>query len=1592
MFVNKIDKYIDDLLDKFFFDEIKKNKSRIDYSKTKNISEYYKLINNLIVKFIDNININDIKKIINKKNNIPLIISIVRKYIIYYVMMLIGFNQTDINNYTDMLIKFSKLDEKKDFLDSESISILTKFFPFIKKINEVVNIVNPEEINKLIEKDEKYKDIIIFLNELGNDYIVDYLKGNKYDNIHNTIKIIVFKIIYIKNERPKVLKILSEEEEKEYKYIEIIAPKSKYIDYSVIENLLSFEQIREGVASDFFELIQTHEENTYTKGLTYDDKINMLFDNNIITPIVEDFLRYHKDSEKYDRFASDVDKKKKDDTKIKYIINKMNKIISYYSKKVYKNETTRKNIERLFYVPLAHKRAVIVNDLEEVKIIDKLIKQGKTSIEKNEHFIDLINYRIYPFSNFRDFKQYGFTLKLDKTIDIIRNTSFEDVKNRFNYNLELRVGSNDQKVKVVGVALNNDLLQCQKVKHYKNIRYIEKNNNSYNNITNILKNNIIKDTKQFYPSSYYWIFDINKDKVTSNKFQDINALNQEDYSKLLIAKLYDDIEYYTFIKIKSQLENKDHLSISDGLRIFDKSQEKTIKISTISENYKKLHKLIFYDRSIKSSDDYDTNENIIPGVVGDIIKLPVIKKEKRTGTVVTVGDEDDEALVVDNPYENAMCQHYITWDKISSFRNRDPNLFNQKLFEFYKKFVVQNEEQDYICKSCNHMLDIKRFLSTTGTGKGAVILQLINTRPLEELEEYEKYNKSIKNIDKIIERIGNISNLIFYVGNDIEVKFKRQHLTKEVIDFLLIHHKTLSSTDRLVRRGRLDEAIKTYGISGEYASFFLFKLTNDIFIFSSKEVDKYKELKYNNILVYIILSLISDLKLTHIENLAYDKLCNYYFFDKYGYTMFDGLYIRINDGNDLVPIKNYKLLCYVIYYFSCLLVKYKIWFYSLADKKQKFSPTAQKMFIHTFVQLINSILEVNSKKEKHYLYELVATKFLVKLDTVFTDTEIFKKLIAIKDKKIQINKQTNKLMFVKTTLPSMGLLGEVPVREFRVNQDEYCYLNQKITYLEDKIIDADKIMDISLYSNCPNGEFHKWKIINGKATCVKCKMILGDILSKKSKNGSGLLEQYKQHVLKQLSKDYCVPENAKKTKTNVICKDDNNYTKEELNKLQILISSNKQKTLNKIQSYIDDKIDFNINKEKQGVKFTEKLETKYKNSKIYEITNKFMMKLEEIIGTNININNTNTYIRYDTYIIDHNYLGNSLDKPIIIVNKKNNVNYKYNDPFFKTDVIFYKDNTKDINIYYDMISRNLLGYKEVNKDYVKLKKSNQFIKINVSLTNKFKLLGFKSRFIDITKKMEEYNTVHKDTNVIQKRIINDLIRDRMVELKHITGVFQKVISQIKFNYTNMDVNNISKAYGKKIKRLIVKDKDIKIFKYNNLMSESIYYKNTSFDFDKKMFMGAINPHSTTKYINITRINDLNNNDALIINYLVDELTKLIDINSDKFTKIHISNMIIDIIETIYSEYIDIHVHTDIKKFSYIVEKITEYDEYKDQGVGFYGELDREMTDDEKILHNEQKYDDESRVDAIDVTNEVDPNDEHFGENEVFEPMKALDLH
>ena len=101
--------------------------------------------------------------------------------------------------------------------------------------------------------------------------------------------------------------------------------------------------------------------------------------------------------------------------------------------------------------------------------------------------------------------------------------------------------------------------------------------------------------------------------------------------------------------------------------------------------------------------------------------------------------------------------------------------FNQAVFDFVKQYVKQNERGDYICKSCNEIAQVQKYV-VEGTYVEELdtflTTSLAVSQNLEELPKYSKFKRTIRNIEKNIEKFAYSMDILAYLGNTPVTKLK----------------------------------------------------------------------------------------------------------------------------------------------------------------------------------------------------------------------------------------------------------------------------------------------------------------------------------------------------------------------------------------------------------------------------------------------------------------------------------------------------------------------------------------------------------------------------------------------------------------------------------------------------------------------------------------------------------------------------------------------------------------------------------------------------------------------------------------------------
>lgn len=1578
MYINKVDETVDEFIDDFY-DKIVTSKFTKYYDE-QNFVKYQKDINNLLVDYFDDINKDRINKVLNNKDNTEKLFELIKKYIAYYTMLTIGFfYKYKYDTYVNNVIEFSKNQSGfnlkiDDFFNSDSNSKILGYYGLIKNILVILDADNIKLAN--LAKKKEFIEPMEFLNMFGKVYVDEHFRVQNLGGVvskqaHNIIKTIIIGEIYIKQDKQNIHLFLEQSEivTGEFIYIDIVIQTSDVIDYNTIESVLTRRDIENGLVSTFYDLIS--ENNRYTsQTLNHDQKIIALLNSGYVIPVAEDFMLYSKDTENYDKYINklSVVSKKKEEPKIKYIVNKIESVEDYYSPiEKEKLELINKNFDPL----LSDRMGVIVNHMEDIKIISKIELVGQRFVENNEYYNDLKTFMKYPYINFSKFKDYGFGVVTPKYIDVIRSISMDEIgKNKV---LQIRSSNPNNILNIVGLIIPNTNydIKCAGLNNIISSKNVKKKNgttknntNGYNVALNFIKKNIGNDNDH----NIYWKFDLENDKVKFDNYDITNSLDTTEQVKLIMVKLYDDTIRHIYDVITKNLDKK-KISMQMATKYLVNICNKVMDISKNKILYDDYIKKIYLNNLIKYKDEYDTKMDIITGLTGKVIKLPTYKKEHKSNMDVIILKKNIEATVVDDQKETyaitAICQHNITWDNLMALRKKEPNKFNDILFSFFIQYVDKTYDDQYICKSCGALVNIASFVQESSYDDEGhfVSFNVTINIPLEDIPEYEKYKSSIRNLEKTVEKFASIFKINTLIGGSNSIKMKIRQIVKDSIDLMLIHNTNLKHMFK-IRTANLG----LYGINKDYSNLFTFELENSIFVYSSTDKDYYKNIKKNNIYIYLLFFMLLEISDNQIIFMIGDKICNYNLFAKFGGNLFDGLNIKKGNSNTVTPLRNYRVLCYVLFYMSCLMTKYNLWFYEQTDDKKKFNPIIQKMIIHTFVDFVNSVIEVFSSKNKKYIYDIVVNKFFQKLNGTFSNNDLLVRLKNLEEKKI-LDKRSK---FELGDSNKIVMTGEYAKGEY-MGDSLFMYLYEcraATTQLTNRINTNKLYYDVIDVTNCKGGTFHKWEYKNKDYVCSICGRVANEKANSISQDT--IKENYMDLIMEKTAKKYCASGNlhncieGKCIRCDVDI--DKNVDRKELEKIYNTVKKLKLESTKKhiITTKKDDTKKNIINELKN-----EYGETKVHKEDYFKFIDLFINRIESVVGKDYNVSNKNIFLRYDAYIIDYDHNGYPLDNPVMIIDKDNKIIFKKNHPFFGVDVFYYINNKLGIEVYYNAINRILLGYKENNKEYQKAKNHCIKIKINYSVMNMIKLFGYEDKLVKV-----RCDDCIEDKKIALENAISDIGKERINILKKILKDTQRYVFRFANNYyainrniEDVDMLNFVNKYKDKLNKISLSNDKYTFLDHWETIKDELFYEN--------IHNKIININADDEYTNADTLSNYDYSGNLILFYIIREMLKLMDINDDKYNKTNIVHLLLDMIVSFYNEYGNSMLtdNRDIKRFAFMLTLNDYADISEDFTAGYYDEYKNPDEPISKELRNEVE-DIQEENEALDME---DVNQDYEGE-------------
>ena len=1587
MYINMIDELFDGLLDKFNNFLIKEKAFQKLVSDV-NFVKYQNDIILLIKTFIDSIEKKDIITIIKNESYYESILNIIKRYCAFYIYLGIAYYYEGSRDlYVTNIIEASKYQKDSkfqiaNFFNSENNAKIINFYNDIKNFLSLVEFKTIDKIKIILTNNiMKYESTIKLFNDLGEDYILEFFLIK--DNFQNIMKALIFKQIYMKEEKNEIISMLNQIEQSnaEYKYIEIVlSNEKKLVDFNLIQKFVSLENLRYSMAEEIYAYLE--EVRDIKEIIIKENKefINYLFANEIIIPITEDFLRFHKDTEKYDpeSLVENTNIKERDATKIKYIINKMNTIQNYYLPLLEKNPKLKLDIEKLFFKQMDPKMAVLYNNDEEVKIIQKLqISEQATDFDL---LIDLENIRKYAYVNFKHFSKDGITIRPPRTIQGIR---YSNIKGKKNDPIETRIGHNNIDMKIVGIAWNpsKTSLDCVTIKDLVDVRIKTAETNGYISFVKIMEQTFATKNNK---SIYYWLFDNMKDKPILDKYINFNQMDSANNIKVMIGELYNVYIKMVQHKILKYVNSIKETNIWEMNNIIHAYSKKYFNLDLNKEIKNEIIEEIITNKILELPIISDDTDMMIPGKRDTIILLPSIKIKKENKNIIIIGEKEIDVSIELSKKNIPVCYHYILWNSITKMSKKTDD-FNQEVFEFVKQYVDVNTQGEYICKSCKENLNIYKYvgdvvynedMNTFSTTSVAV------TQKLEDIPKYSKYLRAIRNIEKTIEKIAFTLELSSFLGNTPVIKLKRKLIIKDVIDLILIHTEWL----KLQPSNRSEIVSKKYGINKDLTNLFFFELKDDIFLTSSTDTDYYKFIKYNNIIAYIIVMLLLEMNPGQLLNLKEDKRYNYFYYNKLSGSLFNDLYLRINQ-KDKRPLTSLPLFSYILYYLCGMMVSNRFWLYNTTNVAEKDRPlfiiNLQKTVINTVIDLINSLVEANFAEKKNFLYEIINTRINVKITNMYQDNMILSRIQTKSIQSTSFNEETKKVTFITKKINLINVDNEFNIIEtLKPSCDLTVMALKKHDYKEES-------NNLSILTNCADGKFHSWVFKSKDLICSLCSQSYNNII--KLLENTTTEEQNFEYLdkilyinLKKLSTKYCISgeiHNIDSTgKCNLCGVNTNTFnpSNKELKQLEknIEIKTNEVSIMmiNKMKEY-NMKLQENDEKYKKIINKLLKRYSDETKDKLENYIYDFVDRLSKKLGPKIKVNNKTIYLKETVYIINHDYMGNLFEnkEPYTILSSDDKIKLIRNHNVFNKDVLYYKDKANNVYVYYDSITLQHLGYSEDNTtktQNIKKSRNNVSLKIELSIKDCIAFLGYENQYFNIYHINKDFINLPSNTKpeLTNDEILN-IIRNRMHNLKQIIIRTQSIIYRIRnsgiiTSIYNTDEKQIISEFTKKLKKFnIMNDTGHdKIFKNHTIITNKLPVnhnipENIKFELNKN-------------YLDLSNINILQNSDSKLIFYLIYNFNKLLDYNKQPAIEIELTHLIIRIIKSMFNFYYRPYSNFNIRKFDYLLIHETPYIDETLKGVGNYMELltPEEIND---PTRNEIKKEDEEQANEEATSLDID---------------------
>lgn len=1262
-------------------------------------------IDRLLQQIYDEMNLDSVQRQIGRIRAAQRVAAVFRQYVAIYLMLYIGYHDDgDLAVYRNNLVQYASLHRSRGGEAQLTPEVIYQLVQWREKIQVIRQYLPLAELGReaMIGNSPGAE----FVRRWGEEYVQQHLVAEGEVQVHNLLKTVVFGDLYQATDREDILLLLQESEEDrgEYIYIQIVTSNDIYRSLEAFSSLWPADPTSQRLAAVMWQ------EGAW--GGVAPPSVESWWRAPGSHPIVQDWLRYHRDTSQVgdSRLSElpgyrDLGSDRAEDTRASIIVREIDAISERWSAAIRSQEANIQAIERLFEHQLQDRQAVFHNHTEEMLALDRIISAGPKEMDQNEYYLDLDYIVRHAYFNYRTPDPHlptllEYRLRSGGQAELLRYCNLQFQEQHRDRAVDWRPAEVGTSLSVVG------------------------------QLRLPLQWSGVPTRGQLQPTTWETLRDQTIARLTSGV-----TVTGETYPVLQRDDRQRDVPLY----VTEGLTEEGLLQATEMLRsaYLETAADLLRQVGHRTWHYaaSTLHHWLSYAQIPRTSDlivlylrryylPVSLPREVRPGPTPqDQIHyryqapvqppLRLIEIDLRNPVLpIPYLDVEAEAQLADLQAREggASCRHELDWRQIRELADGPINDYNQALEQFLQTYAIHTLDQGYVCKICSAVLPVAPEVVTSWSSSSYYVSYIPPRVELSQVEEYVDYEPLIEAVGSLVRRVSQMAGIRVFIGNDEVSQTRRVSLIKSVLDLTIAHNRTSLESPAP------DPSV--YGVRPSIDSVYYFRVDPSMLqdSFGTQITDETQiRIKRDNLLLYFMYVFLTELSPGQVIHMTHTSRTNIHTYLKVAPRLFRGLRVRtsINDPRT-IEVTEWPVFCYLLYVYSYNLSRYRLW-QSTASTRQGYDPGVQIAIVHSMIHLINDVSYQAGRHPDHYVYRQSTHQFYSNVYPLFRNAEVMEML------GVEHSRYDRGLMASST--PQVTPLGTLPLAQYESVETlpmPYPSYTRRGWYpardLRTLVYPIAETLDARTV--CEDGQYYHWQLEGGQWTDTRCGMRMAEVPPLTQPSESRRPAVY-QRSLRQLADHYCPDGYAHQMDAEGTCtrcgyRPGSEIPPESL--LRLAEGWRAKRPWTQPIPVEDPCLGYTLPVWDGGL-----LEVLLS-----------ILGAETQVGVE-GVHRLPIYLDDDLYAIRANHLGKPLETPATYRHSERQFTLVPDHPHYGTAVYSYTNRKAGVDVYYDMVTLQQLGYKPHQGEYATV----EGVELSVvpSVRDQLRALGWKDhyrRLVDVS--------------------------------------------------------------------------------------------------------------------------------------------------------------------------------------------------------------------------------------------------------------------